>query len=195
MDFQNLNIGQQQQQNMMQQQLNQTPSWGLEFSQRMQLQPQQQSYTQQTSYAANNYTPQFSGLGMEMGGMGMQQEPLQRAQGAQEFQFDESAFEQAFAEAAREVNAGPSFDQTFTPCEPAFEHPTPVVQDKGKEPEKESFIKDQDDLARTAGQLLDSVKSDTSTKFQNSNFLALMRRLRDHEVVVEGDKMVETNRN
>lgn len=180
---------------MMQQQHNQTPSWGLEFSQRMQLQPQQSYTSQQSSYAANNYTPQFSGLGMEMGGMGMQQEPLQRAQGAQEFQFDESAFEQAFAEAAREVNAGPSFDQTFTPFEPAFEHPTPIVQDKGKEPEKESFIKDQDDLARTAGQLLDSVKSDTSTKFQNSNFLALMRRLRDHEVVVEGDKMVETNKN
>ncbi|PSK37499.1 hypothetical protein B9Z65_2241 [Elsinoe australis] len=50
-----------------------------------------------------------------------------------------------------------------------------------------------DDLARTAGQLLDKVKDNQSTKFQNSQFLDLMRRLRDREVRVEGDKMVETN--
>ncbi|KAF4549535.1 Hypothetical protein D9617_21g097560 [Elsinoe fawcettii] len=50
-----------------------------------------------------------------------------------------------------------------------------------------------DDLARTAGELLDKVRDNQSTKFQNSTFLDLMRRLRDREVRVEGDKMVETN--
>ncbi len=52
---------------------------------------------------------------------------------------------------------------------------------------------DPDELARTAGQLLDSVKDDQSAKFRESNFLALMRRLRDKEVVVEGDKMVDVS--
>ncbi|KAF2088702.1 hypothetical protein K490DRAFT_63915 [Saccharata proteae CBS 121410] len=64
---------------------------------------------------------------------------------------------------------------------------TPPAQEQQDPPKH-----DDEDLARTAGQLLDSVSHDTSAKFQQSNFLALMRRLRDHEVRVEGDKMVET---
>lgn len=51
---------------------------------------------------------------------------------------------------------------------------------------------DPDALARTAGQLLDSVKDNRSDKFQNSQFLELMRQLRDREVKVEGDKIVGT---
>jgi len=51
---------------------------------------------------------------------------------------------------------------------------------------------DQTELAATAAELLDRVSGDTSRKFQESSFLALMRRLRDGEVVVDGDKMVET---
>jgi len=50
---------------------------------------------------------------------------------------------------------------------------------------------DADDLARTAGQLLENVKGDQSRKFQESNFLSLMRQLRDKEVRVEGDKLVD----
>jgi hypothetical protein len=51
---------------------------------------------------------------------------------------------------------------------------------------------DQDALARTAGQLLTSVRNDKSEKFQNSQFLELMRRVRDREVTVAGDKFVGT---
>ena len=50
---------------------------------------------------------------------------------------------------------------------------------------------DADELSRTAGQLLDNLKHEQSQKFQQSNFLALMRQLRDKEVRVEGDKMVD----
>jgi chemotaxis protein histidine kinase CheA len=50
-----------------------------------------------------------------------------------------------------------------------------------------------DELARTAGQLLDNLQHEQSEKFQNSRFLTLMRQLRDKEVKVEGDKMVEVN--
>lgn len=61
-----------------------------------------------------------------------------------------------------------------------------------------------DALAQTAGHLLSTVQSNESTrdrsdtdsmmdndKFANSTFLNLMRKLRDGEVVVEGDKVVE----
>jgi len=58
--------------------------------------------------------------------------------------------------------------------------------------EEQSRI-EQDQMAETAGRLLESVADNTSEKFQKSTFLELMRRLRDHEVRVEGDKMVETN--
>ena len=50
-----------------------------------------------------------------------------------------------------------------------------------------------DELARTAGQLLDNVKHDQSVKFQQSNFLSLMRQLRDKEVRVDGDKIVDVS--
>ena len=46
------------------------------------------------------------------------------------------------------------------------------------------------ELAHTAGVLLDTVADNQSEKFQQSSFLALMRQFRDHEVKVEGDKVV-----
>lgn len=53
---------------------------------------------------------------------------------------------------------------------------------------------DPDLLAKTAGDLLQNVSGDmaTNTKMRDSSFMALMRKLRDREVVVEGDKMVES---
>ena len=48
-----------------------------------------------------------------------------------------------------------------------------------------------DELAKTAGQLLDNLKNEQSQKFRKSNFLELMRQLRDKEVRVEDDKMVQ----
>ena len=51
---------------------------------------------------------------------------------------------------------------------------------------------DDDALAATAEELLEKVKHNQSDKFKNSQFLALMRKLKDREVRVEGDKMVET---
>ncbi|KAJ8099683.1 hypothetical protein POJ06DRAFT_254210 [Lipomyces tetrasporus] len=48
-----------------------------------------------------------------------------------------------------------------------------------------------DGLAAIAGELLESLGSNRTQKFKDSTFLALMRRLRDKEVVVQGNKMVE----
>ena len=54
-------------------------------------------------------------------------------------------------------------------------------------------IDDAEELARTAGQLLENIKGDQSQKFKDSNFLSLMRQLRDREVRVEGDKLVDVS--
>ncbi|CAD6441524.1 7facf1ac-f920-491b-a552-7b1c9d017295 [Sclerotinia trifoliorum] len=49
-----------------------------------------------------------------------------------------------------------------------------------------------DALSRTAGELLSNVSDNQSDKFQNSQFLQLMRQFRDKEVTVEGDQVVGT---
>ena len=51
-------------------------------------------------------------------------------------------------------------------------------------------VEDPDELARAAGQVIDAVRHEQNPKFQNSQFLGLMKQLRDREVVVEGSKMV-----
>ena len=58
----------------------------------------------------------------------------------------------------------------------------------------EQDTRDADDLARTAGQLLNSVQYDNSDKFRESRFLDLMRRIRDRETVVKGEDFVDTAR-
>ncbi|CAA7261694.1 unnamed protein product [Cyclocybe aegerita] len=49
-----------------------------------------------------------------------------------------------------------------------------------------------DELARTAGMLLENVKHEQNPKFQNSAFMGLMRQLRDGNVTIEGNEMVES---
>ncbi|PFH53822.1 hypothetical protein AMATHDRAFT_73234 [Amanita thiersii Skay4041] len=50
-----------------------------------------------------------------------------------------------------------------------------------------------DELARTAALLLEQVKHEQNPKFLNSQFMDLMRQLRDGKVVVEGNQMVESD--
>lgn len=73
--------------------------------------------------------------------------------------------------------------------------PAQTLQPEPKEEEQQQPQPkhDDDEMAQTAGRLLERVSDNTSEKFQNSQFLSLMRRLRDHEVRVEGDKMVEVS--
>jgi hypothetical protein len=61
-----------------------------------------------------------------------------------------------------------------------------TLQSTEPQPEVEA-----DELARTAGLLLDNLAHEHSAKFQNSSFLTLMRQLRDKEVRVEGEKIVD----
>ena len=63
-----------------------------------------------------------------------------------------------------------------------------IPADNGLSPAAES-----DELSRTAGVLLDTLKDERNTKFQNSAFLGLMRQLRDKEIRIEGDQMVSVS--
>ncbi|KAK3117501.1 hypothetical protein LTR53_001101 [Teratosphaeriaceae sp. CCFEE 6253] len=58
--------------------------------------------------------------------------------------------------------------------------------------EEKAAQEEQDALAATAQELLSKIEDNKTDKFRNSQFLGLMRKLRDREVKVEGDKMVET---
>ena len=66
----------------------------------------------------------------------------------------------------------------------------PLVEEQKES--NHSTREDDDALAATAQELLEKVEHNQTDKFRNSQFLGLMRRLRDREVKVEGDKMVET---
>jgi hypothetical protein len=66
----------------------------------------------------------------------------------------------------------------------------PIVQEQ--KDSNQNTREDDDALAATAQELLEKVEHNQTDKFRNSQFLGLMRRLRDREVKVEGDKMVET---
>lgn len=95
--------------------------------------------------------------------------------------FEDEAFELAFAEAESAV-------QPATIPEPS----EPEAQgERLKLSEKEEA----DQLAQTAGELFDRLQHERETddKFRNSSFMALMKKLRDREVVVSGNDMVESS--
>ncbi|KAJ7178356.1 hypothetical protein C8R43DRAFT_973073 [Mycena crocata] len=56
---------------------------------------------------------------------------------------------------------------------------------------QQQVAQEADELARTAGLLLETVGDAQNPKFQKSEFMGLMRGLRDREVVVEGNEMVQ----
>lgn len=65
-----------------------------------------------------------------------------------------------------------------------------IPNSKSQEKQGRSEEDENDELARTAGELLDRVAHHKDQKFQDSNFLSLMRQLRDREVQAKGDMIV-----
>ena len=124
--------------------------------------------------------------------------------------YDEAAFERAF-DAARKVmqqseesahREETRLDAGLHDIKPQKSEAWPdhsrigsdrILDEAQKMGEEGKEADDAEELARTAGQLLENVKGDQSQKFQQSNFLSLMRQLRDKEVRVEGDKLVDVS--
>ncbi|KAJ0414098.1 hypothetical protein BJY00DRAFT_45283 [Aspergillus carlsbadensis] len=183
--------------------------WHNEFLRQQQHTPAQQTQT---------FTPRFQSSFAP--GHAMSTSPLSAmapAQAANQFSateaFDESAFEAAFEQAKADmasqfetslletqasdletkaddkiINEELNIQQTVPE---AIRIGSDTIPQTNKE-DPQTMANDADELARTAGQLLNSVSHDTSQKFRESNFLALMRRIRDREVQVEGDEFRET---
>lgn len=149
--------------------------------------------------------------------MNMQQMPhgQQQQHQAPTEQFDESAFEAAFDQARANLEELQQPETTADKELPLEEisqaDPGTVLPDiddlrsdirigsdtitQSDKQDPLTRAHDADALAQTAGQLLDSVRHEQNQKFQQSNFLALMRRIRDREVEVEGDEFREVSSN
>lgn len=68
------------------------------------------------------------------------------------------------------------------------------ISQKNSQERQEQFEMDENDkLARAAGELLEKVAHHEDRKFQDSNFLSFMRQLRDREVEVKGDMIVDVS--
>lgn len=101
-------------------------------------------------------------------------------------QQERDAFERAFDEAKQGAPQAANWEQEFAAQE--------SWATEFEQQEKPAMMANNDNeaLARTAAMLLDSVDVESNPKFKNSQFMNLMRKLRDSEVAIEGDKMVET---
>ena len=124
--------------------------------------------------------------------------------------YDEAAFERAFDAAGKEMQQSEESAQRNETQMDAGLHDTRgqesqemldhkrigsdrILDEARKKGEEGKEADDAEELAKTAGQLLENVKGDQSQKFKDCNFLSLMRQLRDKEVRVEGDKLVDVS--
>jgi peroxin-5 len=84
-----------------------------------------------------------------------------------------------------------SWDREFQSQESLFTTSAPVVAEAPpQEQQQQQAATPEDDMAWLAAQVINAVKDDQNPKFQNSEFMNLMRQLRDGEVVVEDEKIV-----
>lgn len=76
-----------------------------------------------------------------------------------------------------------------------FEGPSATLQGPRLGPDTRPALdqtaNEADDLARTAGRLVETVQHETNDKFKGSQFLGLMRKLRDRQAGIEGKDIVE----
>lgn len=87
-----------------------------------------------------------------------------------------------------------SWDKEFQSQESSLNASAPVLSEALPEQQQsQQDVKGEvptDEMARLAAQVIDSVKHEQNPKFQKSEFMQLMRQLRDGEVVVEKDDIV-----
>lgn len=81
-----------------------------------------------------------------------------------------------------------NWDSAFT----AYDRPESSVQSRESQSRHpETSATDADELAKTAGKLVSTVEHETNAKFKQSNFLNLMRKIRDKQAGIEGTDIVE----
>ncbi|KAK2748710.1 hypothetical protein FQN57_000291 [Myotisia sp. PD_48] len=203
-DFQNLQISQRPPQPVLQPQfkvggpVSQTnaTNWHHEFMQESQQVAPQARFQGGMGYQPIMQNTRFTGSGHHMHlpmNNTLHANQVQAPQAAAEL-FDDSAFEAAFAQVRAETELLEAEQQQLEPIEEI------IGQDQLEEavrigadtiPTTSDGLNEADELSKTAGALLDRVGNDQSQKFKESSFLALMRQLRDRELVIDGDKFRE----
>ena len=180
------------------------PAWAADFSRQLHTPPSavatpqemQAHYQTQLNPAHNAYMPQM-GFAQPMP-MQYYQPPIQHQPSFQEAgpkiqELDASNqtvnWESAFMQ---HVETAPAHAKQAAPSnQEAASHIVHTAR-----PVSPSQIQNRNDgdlLSRTAGELLQNVSRDlqSNDKMRNSSFMRLMQKLRDKEVTVEGDKMVD----
>ena len=98
---------------------------------------------------------------------------------------------QAFHQQSSSQVDSTQWDTAFTAYErPAS--PAQTVQQQGQQ-HADTTPHEADELARTAGRLVSTVEHETNSKFKQSNFLNLMRKIRDKQAGIQGTDIVETS--
>ncbi|KAL2067251.1 hypothetical protein VTL71DRAFT_1675 [Oculimacula yallundae] len=169
-----------------------------------------------------NMTPQYmGGYAQPQANMSMaqQQANMSMAQQPQQAEASDEAFARAFEEAERAAFEEAERAASMVEQEQSVEMGQDILINESAErlmkdspelldqqrigadtihdpldqsPEAREQHDDPNALAKTAGELLNSVQKEQSSKFQNSQFLELMRAFRDKEATVEGDQVVGT---
>ncbi|KAI9739000.1 MAG: hypothetical protein M1818_005314 [Claussenomyces sp. TS43310] len=189
--------------------------WQHEFSQQQQQRQSSPAYAHKQTYnvpverlsTLASLSPGFPPMyGEQMSAHSLQAQDAQSTSTAEVF--DDEAFARAFdqaAEARSSAEQSTRQDQDVLPDESAalflrsdhLQEQEKLGADLIHDPDgaatdqHQDSQQDPDALARTAADLLDRVKDNQTDKFRNSQFLQLMRHIRDKEVTVEGDKMVD----
>ncbi|CAK7202696.1 hypothetical protein SEUCBS139899_005423 [Sporothrix eucalyptigena] len=88
---------------------------------------------------------------------------------------------------ADELDAQRLAESEATAAEAEAAPAQPTEEEVAREAEK----RDQDDLARTAGQIINTLDAHPNARFQESSFLRLMRRIHTREVTVKGEDLVD----
>ena len=174
-----------------------TPTQDLKGKQVMQEPTLQGSIYNTSAYGATSYQPQM----LPMENIQHQQPQYDQQHNDQDFQFSDTDFEAAFqdalhqAEQLDQIHSEPRevYNSNGIEVEQSSNHPAigsdaiNYIEQADRTANQDS--KDADALARTAGQLLNMVQHDTSDKMRNSQFLDLMRKIRDREVEVQNNDL------
>ncbi|KAI1311056.1 hypothetical protein EDD11_003563 [Mortierella claussenii] len=133
----------------------------------------QQQHQQQGPQLGGGWQTEFAAFEQQHGGLSHALQPEQI-----------EAFEKAFEDAKNVSQWESEFKAENAPQSWADEFQTQENNPVADQDNKEA-------LAKTAGLLLDSLDTQGNEKFKNSSFMSFMRRLRDQEVAIEGNKLVE----
>ncbi|TKY86347.1 hypothetical protein EX895_004496 [Sporisorium graminicola] len=160
----------------------------------VQAQPTQQQQMHVQQHSAHAVHPNVIPMGLRMGMM-PHAAPSMHFSHSLEHQPRQQHFSQSQQSSTAPQLDNAKWAEAFTAFEASSHHAeaAPKLTSDAKPIEKVDYANPQerDELARTAGRLVSSVEHDQSTKFRQSNFLDLMRKIRDKQAGIQGDNIVE----